>query len=399
MATASTSTSTANPNPDELDPATLFNFASLQLHVPRHAASPDGSSSSPPPATSASSIAPLGPEERKSVDEWVSQVAEGEERKCAYLVGRRRSREEALRLGAGDESLPFYLVIKLPRQPVLDRAQAAAFFLPCTSTSSPSGHLTLAPHLLLTADASFVEGCDPPTTTNASSTSRTQPRPSLRPETTVQDPKDDEDDDPHRPHLHPSASPANSTSIGLGIGQSPTTSIPSLQTASLSMLGGPKVPLTPSPLPTKREKDLGYVKEVESVPLWSCTFDTGGDQSEHERERFGVREAKGKRKQSGGRVWVGRLGGEQGDGPWMGVWEFRGDVAYVRSRLVAPRLCLTLNVAFRDDPGLGEMMRKLGRQGAAAGGVEHLDGEETYDPDEYLVESFEGARSLGPDQQ
>lgn len=27
-----------------------------------------------------------------------------------------------------------------------------------------------------------------------------------------------------------------------------------------------------------------------------------------------------------GRVWVGREGGDEGTGSWIGVWEFRGDV-------------------------------------------------------------------------
>ncbi|SCV73397.1 BQ2448_7323 [Microbotryum intermedium] len=379
MTIASTSTSTM----DELDPATLFNFASLHLHVPCHA--PAEARAAPPPATSSSQIAHLGPDDKRKVDEWVSKIAEDQERNSAYLA-RTRS----------DETLSFYLVIKLPRQPTLDRAQAAAFFLPSSSSSSStsSSSVNSAPHLLLTADASFVEGYDGATPV---SVGETRPRPSLRPEThDAHDHDHDHDhdgDDPHQPHFHLSAS-THSHSIGLGIGRPPSV-LPSLDTANLSLLGGPKVPLTPSPLPTKRDKDLGYVKHVESVPLWSCTFDPSAQEMASDEEHpHEPTEGKGKGKETSGRVWVGRQGGDEGDGPWIGVWEFRGHVAYVRSQLVLPRLCLTLNVAFRDDPGLGEMMKKLGRDGAVGAGADHPDGDGGYDSDEYLVESFEDVNLL-----
>lgn len=65
------------------------------------------------------------------------------------------------------------------------------------------------------------------------------------------------------------------------------------------------------PFPSARKGEGG---EQSGVPAWSWAWVEGGGE-----------EGKG-RKWGAGRVWVGREGGEEGVGGWIGVWEFRGDV-------------------------------------------------------------------------
>lgn len=69
------------------------------------------------------------------------------------------------------------------------------------------------------------------------------------------------------------------------------------------------------PFPSTRKGE--GASQGAGLPAWSWAWVEGG----------GEGKGKGRENKWGeGRVWVGREGGEEGVGGWIGVWEFRGDV-------------------------------------------------------------------------
>ncbi|ORY77627.1 TRAPP trafficking subunit Trs65-domain-containing protein [Leucosporidium creatinivorum] len=340
------------------DSATLFNLATLHLHVP-----PAPPQHTAPPSTSLLNSGLSADEvelQEQETDAWVSAIARAEEREQAYY----------------DETLPFYLLIRLPSAhpaPSLNRAQAASFLLPSLQAQHGS-----QPHLSLSADVSYIEGA--PTPAQATEFQSTPSAAALREKRN---------------------SISSTSALGRGPPPSSSSTLPArrgslppldLVAGSASIAGaGPKVPLTPSPFPSTRANDSQYASAKEGVSLWSYVFGSGAGPDSRE---------KGKGKQ-GGRVWVGREqveGGAEGD--WIGVWEFGGDVAFVRTPLVSPRLCLTITATLRDDPRLTDLLERArtptghsrNPSGVNGGGktLEELMAEE----EEYLVESFDDVNLL-----
>ncbi|KAM0753351.1 hypothetical protein T439DRAFT_354775 [Meredithblackwellia eburnea MCA 4105] len=328
---------------ETLDPVELFNTATLSIHVPP---TPIPDSSFPSPTTL--KAIKEGELDEKLTDSWIASVLASQEREETYY----------------DESLPFYLTLHLPSHPSITRLQAASLLLP--SIPSASAHLTLS------ADLSYVEGQP----TSASQTHHARPVPTLS--------------DPPRRRGH---MPTSSSS---GPKAPPATLASRLTSLSIGMEGGPKVPVTPSPFPATRASDVDFVESV-GVPVWNYAFEVGGEEQGERRRRVSSNDLNGgangstKDKNDGrGRVWVGRDGGEKGRGGWVGVWEFRGDVAFVRSDLLRPKVCLTVSLTFRDDPRLVEVLERTRAKRMSVGAL----GPEPAEDDEYLVESFDDVNLL-----
>lgn len=204
-----------------------------------------------------------------------------------------------------DESLPFYLILKLP--PILTRSQAISYLLPSTHPSSFSS-TSSQPHLSLSADLAFID--------LPSSTSSTRLQQNY-----------------HRRK----SSFVSSFNLDLSDGIWSTAPSSNNEFDSNHSNPGSPAPSTPTLSPSSGSKlgaggEVGFEDNGKEVPLWSYVF----GESELVQETVTT---KGKGKGRGGRdlkilgegggkgrAWVGREGGEEGTGGWMGVWEFRGTV-------------------------------------------------------------------------
>ncbi|KAK4046929.1 hypothetical protein OIV83_005720 [Microbotryomycetes sp. JL201] len=317
----------------EYDPAVLFNRATLHIHVP----------DSPPPRdllpqTSATTDTRIDANSRncsdadsdylRRVDEWVTSIARSPERKQAYY----------------DERVPFYLVIKLPSSPELNRTQALLFLLPSAE----------APHLSLTADASYVEGT----------------------------------------YADGRAGAQRSSSLPAGLGLSTpqpslTRAQPELVTRSASTAAlastvqGPQVSPSPSPVPAARPQDSPLISDSTVVPLWSTAFASGDGKRCQMKSHSKV-------DTEFGRVWVGQLP----EKVWAGVWEFRGPIPYVASNLMAPKLCLTVTMTFRDDPRIADLLERTSTRAVDGSDNRPSLADILQEEDDYIVESLDDVNLL-----
>ncbi|GAA5860758.1 hypothetical protein JCM1840_001954 [Sporobolomyces johnsonii] len=151
---------------------------------------------------------------------------------------------------------------------------------------------------------------------------------------------------------------------------------PSLSRSSISALAA-RVPLTPAPFPTHSNGDVvggaggepASAGEGEAVPIASWTFDDAE-----------------------GRVWVGK----EPEGSWVGVWEFESDVAFLRTSFVEPKLALTINITFRDDPKLGTLIERARRDDVAGEGGEGggSSADEVLEEEDYMDESYDDVNLL-----
>ncbi|KAL8284219.1 hypothetical protein RQP46_004968 [Phenoliferia psychrophenolica] len=322
---------------DGQDAVQIFNASRLHIHVPSKP------TATPPPSTALNSSTTMSAEaedaQEGAADDWIAALARSDEREDAFY----------------DESLPFYLLLHLPALPNLTRAQATSLLLP---SLAPSAHLTLS------AELSYVEGHP---------SARQHPVPILGDPPRRRDGTREPSVRDYRPH-----SRVDSNGIGAGADH------------------GPKVPVTPSPAPGTRASDAEWV-DATGVPVWSYAFVPMGEETPDEPDERTAepapRRGKGKareKKFGDGRVWVGREGGDQGTGSWIGVWEFKGDVAFVRSELIQPKLCLTVTVTFRDDPRLLELLERPSAKRGSVGAV----ADTAVDDDEYMIESFDDVNLL-----
>ncbi|KAM0791827.1 hypothetical protein ACM66B_004086 [Microbotryomycetes sp. NB124-2] len=323
----------------EYDPALLFNRAQLSIHVPGSPPPSDLPPSHSTTKTTAHSAAHGrnngaardnldGDDVTRRVDEWVTSIARAPEREQAYY----------------DEHVPFYLVVKLPPSPELNRTQALSFLLPSAE----------APHLSLTADAAYVEG------TYATGTTTPQRSSSL----------------PAGLGLSAPHASSNASRNDHSTRSSSTTSVHSASQ-------GPKVALSPFPVPTMRAQDSPLAADSSVVPLWSTAFSSGEANSRKQSQQFDT-------ESNLGRVWVG----QQPDRSWTGVWEFRGPIPYVSSHLMAPKLCLTVTMTFRDDPRIADLLERTSTQAVNGSGNRPSLADILQEEDDYIVESLDDVNLL-----
>lgn len=159
---------------------------------------------------------------------------------------------------------------------------------------------------------------------------------------------------------------------------------------------------------------MNYEENGREVPIWSYVFGENENENENtnnnKKNKVGINEGVGEGRESS-RVWVGREGGEESNGSWIGVWEFKGVVgmlflffllssftnecciyynsAYCKSNLIEPRLCVTVTITFRDDLRLEELLESLASSSTAT----TLNNDKSLaldDDDEYMIESFDG---------
>lgn len=189
------------------------------------------------------------------------------------------------------------MILKLP--PVLTKSQAIEFLIPDSTSNSP--------HLSLSADLAFVDGPNP----NSSASSKTI----------------------FNPNVQKRDSFISSFNLDLSEGSftSPRSSFSTTDYSKPIPLP-PVSPSTPSPLPGTRLEDIGYDDLGKAVHLWSYVFGEDSIQKKFS-SGFGAGivgvNSRGKGKSNDndkGRVWIGREGGEEGRGGWIGVWEFKGVV-------------------------------------------------------------------------
>lgn len=201
-----------------------------------------------------------------------------------------------------DETLPFYLTLKLPSN--LTRSQAISFLIPETNSTSNSNSKTTtnAPHLSLTADLSFVDG---PSTSSSGS------RPSQFAQQQQQQQRTRKD------------SFVTSFNLDLSEGAFTTSSAPPPPHSSDSK-PSPYSPTTPNPIPSTRIGDMNYEENGREVPIWSYVF--GENEVESNKKSSTLVNEEKDYESERGRVWVGREGGEESNGSWIGVWEFKGVV-------------------------------------------------------------------------
>ncbi|KAK4706128.1 hypothetical protein P7C70_g87, partial [Phenoliferia sp. Uapishka_3] len=266
----------------------------------------------------------------------------------------RESQVEEQPVLSNNESLSFYLIVTLPSIPHLTRFQATSLLIPSSQAS---------PHLTLAADLSYVD-------------STPTPRPPI--DTNVADPLNRREGvtrDPSTRDYRPQGR-VDSSGVGLGLGRE----------------SAPKVHLPSLPSPSTRPDDAPWM-DCQGIPVWNYNFVPLVERAQSEdgrNQESANANSKGKAKEvkfGGGRVWVGRKGGDQGTGSWIGVWEFEGDVSFVRSEFTSPKACLTITMTFRDDPRLADLLIKCATPGAPVADSDPED-------DEYLVESFDDVNLL-----
>lgn len=212
-----------------------------------------------------------------------------------------------------DESLPFYLIFRLPLVE-LNRAQATALLLPGPTAGTSNAHLSLS------ADISFVESNKQAVAQQQLMQQQQQHSLSSHPSSSVPQLS--------QPHPFPqlTGAPRRRSSLGpnppsTSTSASSTTSLPATLRTNLPPQPQHRSdpPPTPSPFPQTRKADVGFGEAV-GVPLTSYTFGADGGKG-------GMGTSKGKGRETD-QAWVGR---EEGGG-WVGVWRFGAEVGELRSR-------------------------------------------------------------------
>ncbi|KAL7411827.1 TRAPP trafficking subunit Trs65-domain-containing protein [Mrakia frigida] len=115
-----------------------------------------------------------------------------------------------------------------------------------------------------------------------------------------------------------------------------TLSPPRITTSSPSASPGPTPstrnfpPQTPNPTPSTGSSEERRYARAEGVPVWSATW---GNTTKKRKE-----------------IILGRIDGE---GSWIAVWELEAPVAFLRTRIDNPLLCLTVSMTLREKPTRG----------------------------------------------
>lgn len=232
-----------------------------------------------------------------------------------------------------DESFAVYLVVQLPDSIPLTRSQARTILLPTSSTS---------PHLSLSLELSYL----PPTILSNAIPTPSRPR-------------------AHSSESSPFTTPAKSHSQPRSTLNRPSPLVFTVDGTVQSRSSDHDIlPETPKPKPATARNDRAYT-EAQGIVVASQLFQHAAGMSEDNRVA--------------GRVWIGREGGDEGTGGYVGVYEFISKVG-LNPTIVDPRLCMTVTVTFRDDPRLADLLEWNGTSrddsNAAA--------------EEYMIESFDG---------
>ncbi|GAA5972507.1 hypothetical protein JCM11641_001875 [Rhodosporidiobolus odoratus] len=129
-----------------------------------------------------------------------------------------------------------------------------------------------------------------------------------------------------------------------------------------------KIPLTPAPLPASLPEEGEDATATTGVPAASVTFD-----DEH------------------GKVWIAK----DSQGRWVGLWEMKAKIPFVRSQLAEPKLSLTVTVTLRDDPKLARLLERA-KEGIlpGEGGNGELAADDVLDEEEYMEEGWDDVNLL-----